>query len=202
MTAKDRGSKSNTAIGSSMWRSFFYALGYILILTGAQTLVLDHVVTVRAIRLPNIVRNALDGDVTSNSQPLANLGYGGAGAPGLAGRSGLAPNNVPQRSQLGFSNNSFGPSESRFGPSRFAGPQYGHYGGPRVDYAPQYGNASREAIQMQQAGFQQVAAGGPQRINDPQRQVFYTRDWMPWSLLAIGTMVVLYTRSWHRTNQD
>ena len=184
-----------------MWRSFFYALGYILIISGVQTLVLDHVVTARAIRLPKIVRNAIDDDLANGRQPLANVNYGGAGLSPNGG-AGLSVNAADRGSQVGFSNNSFGPSNSRFGPSRFAGPQYGHYGGPRVDYAPQYAGAGGEARQMQQAGFQQVAAGSPLQLNDSQRQIFYTRDWMPWSLLAIGTMVVLYTRSWQTGNHD
>lgn len=49
------------------------------------------------------------------------------------------------------------------------------------------------ASPFQNAGFsQQQGPALPRRV---QRRVYHTKDWMPWSLLAAGTIVVLYSYS-------
>ena len=53
--------------------------------------------------------------------------------------------------------------------------------------------APYSASPFQNAGFsQQLNPARPRRIH---RRVYYTKDWMPWSLLAAGTIVVLYSYS-------
>lgn len=44
---------------------------------------------------------------------------------------------------------------------------------------------------FQQAGYQNYAGPAPRSPN----RVVQTKDWMPWSLLATGTIIVLYTYS-------
>ncbi len=59
--------------------------------------------------------------------------------------------------------------------------------------APSTAVAPYSASPFQNAGFRQPqGAGLPRRI---QRRVYHTKDWMPWSLLAAGTIVVLYSYS-------
>jgi len=42
--------------------------------------------------------------------------------------------------------------------------------------------------------FQQASFGTPNPVGKPTPTVLYTpKDWMPWSLLAVGSIVVIYT---------
>ena len=49
-------------------------------------------------------------------------------------------------------------------------------------------------VYYQQAGYQSYTAAAPQPPSLASR-VVQTRDWMPWSLLATGAIIVLYTYS-------
>lgn len=44
---------------------------------------------------------------------------------------------------------------------------------------------------FQQAGYQNF----PGQVSQSPNRVVQTKDWMPWSLLATGTIIVLYTYS-------
>jgi hypothetical protein len=67
-------------------------------------------------------------------------------------------------------------SGSRFGPSRFSGPRSGGYGGPRVDLS---------------------RSGQPRGP-----RVIVSKEWMPWSLLAAGAIIFLYTSSHGRSAKE
>ena len=49
-------------------------------------------------------------------------------------------------------------------------------------------------VYYQQASYQPYTATAAQQVNVPPR-VVQTKDWMPWSLLATGAIIVLYTYS-------
>jgi len=52
----------------------------------------------------------------------------------------------------------------------------------------------------QQAGFQPNARNG--QVGPFRPRVVQTKDWMPWSLLATGAIIVLYTYSLPRGHRD
>lgn len=74
--------------------------------------------------------------------------------------------------------------QSPYGPSRFQDP-----------FAPSAGTAGGSNPTFGLAGFRNGndAAAGPKKVRKTRKVP--TRDWMPWSLLAAGTIVVLYTKS-------
>jgi len=122
-----------------------------------------------------------------------------AGIPNAVGsNTGQFPGILPTSSSSGSGYS----SQSRFGPSRFAGPANGGYGGGRIGYGQnsQFGNpqAGRISAPSQLASSSTLVrpefAG---RARGPIRQII-TKDWMPWSLIAVGAVVFLYTHSSRR----
>ncbi len=53
------------------------------------------------------------------------------------------------------------------------------------------GSPSQMGSPFQQVGY----SGNVQRPNNGPNRVVQTKDWMPWSLLATGAIIVLYTYS-------
>jgi hypothetical protein len=163
-----------------MWRAFFFAVGTMLIILGLECLVTERFV-VQGARIPGFVAKVLDG---ASKQP-------GSGPHG--------------------SNQSPAQTASSFGPSRlndnFAGPYQpagNYYGG-----VPSSSQGSNANPQFSLAGFgkqQSTTApatppwqgvgrqpnSGSTRV---QSRVIQPKDWMPWSLLAAGSLVVLYTNT-------
>lgn len=183
-----------------MWRSFFLAVGIGLMLLGVEALVFERVVVNDSAKLPAFLNGIFEKDV-SDSFGLANNVRGPANSalPNPALRTSNASNfqRVPYT------------SESNFGPSRFSGPQSGNYGGGRVDlsrsginsnniqtgnaFPVSFGNGGNPAG----AG---LAVGGPGQVLRPKTIV--TKDWMPWSLLAAGAIIFLYTSSHGRSRSE
>lgn len=191
-----------------MWRSLFYAVGIGLFSLGLQGLVVEHVLVPKDTKLQKLVRKILDDDSPKRQNNVAVLPVGNVGsnpqqnyAWGSQPRQAAAP--APTRQSFGAN------TGSRFGPSRFSGPAYGTgYGGGRVASAPQNG-AGFGGFQNQNQGNAQLAGyrtSGTTTRPAAQKpialQKFLVREWMPWSLLASGAIIFLYTHTLHRRRID
>lgn len=183
-----------------MWRSFFLAVGIGLMLLGVEALVFERVVVNESAKLPNFLnglfeKDYLDSFAYANYSPeQSNLG----------GQNPLLPNS----DRANFQRIPYA-SQSRFGPSRFSGPRSGNYGGGRVDLSRSGLNSNN--IQTANAfpvSFPNGASpAGASRDIESQRQIrgprtILTKDWMPWSLLAAGAIIFLYTSSHGRSRNE
>lgn len=183
-----------------MWRSFFLAVGIGLMLLGVEALVFERVVVNESAKLPKFLNGLFEKDL-SNS--FAYTDY----LPGQANQT--FPN--PAMQNANDSNFQRVPysSESRFGPSRFSGPRSGNYGGGRIDLSRSGMNSNRsqtaEAFPVAFSnGGNRVGTGRdlgiPGEISGP--RTIITKDWMPWSLLAAGAIIFLYTSSHGRSRSE
>ena len=162
-----------------MWRAFFFAVVIMLIITGLECLVTQQFV-IHGARVPNFVAAMLfDGPADKITTPT-NEGFRMAQAGYQAPRSTTR--------------------NSGFGSSSFGDPY-----GTENNYRRQNGNQRSE---FSLAGFgQRRSEIAPMATPKPKQQsqttvigpdktgVFRPQDWLPWSLLAAGTLVVLYTNS-------
>lgn len=163
-----------------MWRAFFFAVGTMLIIMGLECLVIERFV-VQDARIPGFVAQVLDGSPQE-------LGGG------------------PFTYQNGA-----GSAASPFGPSRFNDdfanqnqPLGNFYGGvpnsgQRQDTNSQFSLAGFGKQRSTIAPLKQRATGRsfqsyPRSVR-PQTRIVEPKDWMPWSLLAAGSLVVLYTNT-------
>lgn len=173
-----------------MWRSFFFAVGIGLMVLGAEALVFERIVINRSAKLPKFLNGLYEKGISDSFA--------------LSDSTQIQPFSAqvqpPNKSGFPFGSQSSA-AGSQFGPSRFSGPQYGNYGGGRVDlsrsglttnrnqtagptaYPVSFGSPSAEAISGGTTGPRYV----PRTI--------VTKDWMPWSLLAAGAIIFLYTSS-------
>ena len=181
-----------------MWRSLFYSFGIGLFALGLQSLILDHVLVPKNTKIQKLIKKIFDDDspavakVQAPQQPVNNTRNG---SPNWA-RQAQAPN----------SSQSFGTNTgSRFGPSRFSGPAYGTgYGGPRVQSNPManqrgfsgYQNQGRPNGQF--VGYRSSSPTVTAAKTPVPMQKIQIREWMPWSLLASGAIIFLYTHTLYR----
>ena len=186
-----------------MWRSFFYAVGIGLFLMGGQALVTDHVVVPKDTRLQKLITKVLsDGESkTANGGTIQTS----PGAP-YQSQFGAYPNTgAAQGGNYPYN------SGSRFGPSRFSGPTYGDYRGGQSGFGQQsqngfqnrgpnqFGNGAPTPAQL--AAYRGVQSTQSAKPKIPM-QKFKIREWMPWSLLALGAIIFLYTHSTGRNHGE
>jgi len=200
-----------------MWRAFFFAVGATLVIFGLQCLVVDHIVVANGTRVPGFIATFLVGGKPNNNGGAPQLAL-----PNLAVQSYSRPpevnlqrpfqNAVQANRQAGLSSG----IGSRFGPSRFTDSQFsntdlpsniGYYGG--VPFSNRQSRNQQQGSQFSLAGYggqgfngssasgQVVGAGrfSPVTLGRGGSRIFKPSEWMPWGLLAIGTLVVLYTNS-------
>ena len=183
-----------------MWRSFFLAVGISLMLLGVEALVFERFVVNQTAKLPKFLNGIFEKDLAGNFARTNNL-------PGQANPAFQNPSfqtsNASNFQRVPFS------SESRFGPSRFSGPQAGNYGGGRVDLSrsginsnnPQSGAAFPVAFANR--ANPAVAGGGIGSFGQTRGpRTIVTKDWMPWSLLAAGAIIFLCTSSYGRSRSE
>lgn len=151
-----------------MWRAFFFSVGTILFILGLQCLVVDKFYVNQNGRVSDLVNKALN--------VIDSSGTSGANQP----NSMVAGQNRATLPNTGTS--------SAYGPSRFQ----------TAPYSPAQFNSNNPANYggqgFQSAGFPQPTTGSGNVAVKPSRPL-KTEDWMPWSLLAVGTIIVLYTKS-------
>lgn len=170
-----------------MWRALFYAVGSMTILLGVQSLAFEQVQLAPGKDALQIIKRLLRDE--------------GAG-PAVA-RPEIANLAVRSNDDRRFFQSA---SDSTFGPSRFPS---GGFGGTTFSAAPyrdlkqsgglavrsgQASNVPPADFASYQTGSQRTGAEAAGLTLKPGR-VIQSKDWMPWSLLAIGAVIVLYTRS-------
>jgi len=193
-----------------MWRSLFYAVGIGLFSLGLQTLVVEHVTVPKNTKFQRLMKKVFEDDksVAVNGQPGSNrVAANQAQAAPNWGQQAQASNQGPVANQ-GYAAN----AGSRFGPSRFSGPAYGTgYGGSRVNAnpvrrAPLFGGSQQNPVQnrtnAQFARFGTQQQRAPAVQSPAKLQKVIVREWMPWSLLASGAIVFLYTHTHQRRRYD
>jgi len=156
-----------------MWRSFFFAVGVMLIIFGFECLVADRFEISSSARIPKAVTKLFD-------------------------------DGESQKPGFGRFNGSDG-GGSQFGPSRFNSPFDNNQSLADANY---YGGVSSASLRQPAKRPFSLAGFGSNRsrngdqpspqailVQGKDSRIVYTKDWMPWSLLAAGTLVVLYTNS-------
>lgn len=204
-----------------MWRAFFFAVGATLIILGGQGLVVDHLEIANGTRLPSFIakrlkvggqnagqrKNAPFGPTDSNhnlaqqfpnnaqrSPAQANTGLfrqnGSLFGPSRLAESQFSntklPADVSYYGGVPFSNRQSGGSQTQFA----SGPQNQNSQFSLAGYDGRHGQAASQfGVERQRSGLSPLTlGGGGSRLVKPP-------EWMPWGLLAIGTLVVLYTKS-------
>ncbi len=184
-----------------MWRAFFYGLGTTLILLGAQCLVVDHIVVADSRRVPSLVARILDKIPQEQSKPFSSTPN--RSEQSVWGKPGFT---VAQESQFGPSrfespyNNSNSSNNQLFGQQAgFGGAfpnqqnQWSQQGNPPFSLAGYNGTTDTNS-----GAFGQKNPGASSTTGSSKAQIIKHKDWMPWFLLAVGTLVVLYTNSTSR----
>lgn len=175
---------------------------------GVEALIFERVTLNPEVNLPPFAQRILTPDASSPSIALPSrdqYAFGGTnqvgGIPNVVGaNAGQVPRVLPASSNVGGYS-----SQSRFGPSRFAGPANGGYGGGRIGFGQNsLGNAGagRNTAPTQLASNSTpigIRSAGGRR--GPIKQII-TKDWMPWSLIAVGAVVFLYTHTSRRRYSD
>ena len=164
-----------------MWRSFFFAVGIILIFIGLQCLAVQEFRIDKNNRLFAFAKRANRAiDATAGKVPQNG---GGLQIQNSAGA------NYANQQQFSL------PSSASYygGPSRFQTSSYqSAYGGnPQLSRQSLSANSVSNTTNIGQAGF---------NTNLPQQrpkmlQNYPVTDWMPWGFLAAGTIISLYTNS-------
>ena len=170
-----------------MWRSFFLAFGTFAIIVGFETMVVDQFAMTNVRRIPKIV--------TVTARNLVNP----ASPSGGQNLRVSAPQNSYQMPTL---NRPLVPGPSVTGPARYTGTQSATFNRIQDPTVSKYGSPQQSGLGF--AGFQKgseistsppMAAIPTPNFSLRQPRLIQTADWMPWSLLAAGTIIVLYTQS-------
>ncbi len=162
-----------------MWRAFFFAVGIMLIITGLECLVTQQFV-IHGARVPNFVAAMLFDSPSETNAPAYN------DSTLIAQNRYQAPRQTARNS--GFGSSSFGDPYQTEGNYRRQNANQrsdfslASFGQRRTEIAPM---AAPEVKQPTQTTL----------IGPDKNGVFRPQDWLPWSLLAAGTLVVLYTNS-------
>jgi hypothetical protein len=175
-----------------MWRAFFFAVGYLLMFLGLQSLVFERVQLSQEAKVPPFIRRMLH-DPAAPSQPSVYSRQ----APAVASRPVI---DLRSRALGGGTGLGYGPSRftnGGFGGGSFSAAPYRNH----VDSRPttfsvssgQPGGVPRVDLAGYRSPVSQPATTGTGEYKLP--KVIQAQDWMPWSLLAGGFVIVLYTQS-------
>lgn len=85
--------------------------------------------------------------------------------------------------------NGYGSASSSFGPSRFGDNPFSTASNQRSQFNSPFNLAGQRS-------------GAPMVANSKIGRIVHTEDWMPWSLIAAGTIVTLYTHSLRSSYQQ
>lgn len=173
-----------------MWRALFFAVGCMTIFLGLQSLAFEQVQLAPGKDALQIVKRLLREDGARSGAVAVTPARVNSSVDGQVFRTA---------------------SDSSFGPSRFSN---GGFGGTTFSAAPyrdltQNQNNGLAVRSGQSASIPRVDLAGYQTRAEQTRsqqslggtvtatagRVIRSKDWMPWSLLAIGAVIVLYTRS-------
>ena len=162
-----------------MWRAFFFAVGIMLIITGLECLVTQQFV-IHGARVATFVAAMLFDSPSETNAPAPSASFP------VAQNRYQAPR--PAARNSGFGSSSFGD------PYQTEGNYRRQNGNQRSDFSlAGFGQRRNEIAPMAKPEVKrqnQTTLIGPDKTG-----VFRPQDWLPWSLLAAGTLVVLYTNS-------
>ncbi len=177
-----------------MWRAFFLAIGIMLIILGVECTVVGRFQISQDANLPLAVEKMLAGEGWGGDLSSGNL----ANSEGNIGMmpSRYAANVAPPQPIQGYGG--MPTVSSQYGPSRFSSGQFGN------DQFSSFGSNSNKPSQTANSQFS-LAGFGSRPASDSNTsltlnrggtsRLVQTKDWMPWSLIAAGTIIVLYTKS-------
>ena len=188
-----------------MWRSFFYALGAFLMTLGTEALVFEQADLNPDSKLPKLLQR-LGNAPAGRSYPAENYAFAQGAQSSAQPFSGSLPQLQANGQNFGLGNQpSTVPSrfgQSRFGPSRFSGPATGGYGGARVSANSPTNQSGTQAFPGQLAGYAGTGSASSSISPRPQfrgeTRTIVTKDWMPWSLIAVGGVIFFYTHNSRR----
>lgn len=166
-----------------MWRSLFLALGVFSIILGLETMFVEQVAMTTVRRYPKFL-SSKSGDIAiqNGANPVFDRPFSGNNpAPIFKTPSNTYGSQYPG-TQSGAFNRLFGGSNSQ--PQNRPG--FGLAGFSNKSVASDYEGGIASAIKSPT-----ITADVPARTTT--KRVIYTKDWMPWSLMAAGTVIVLYT---------
>ena len=163
-----------------MWRSFFFAVGIVLVLVGLQSLAVEEFRVDKNNRLFSFAQRANRAiEATSTRDNFRSQ-------DGIGLSNGQGSNLANQRQ---FSLPS---SESYYGgPSRFQTSSYQSAYGGASQLSQQSRSTNPGAANFSQVGFNNNTANMRPRA----LKSYPVSDWMPWGFLAAGTIISLYTKS-------
>lgn len=161
-----------------MRRAFFFAVGIMLVITGLECLVTQQFV-IHGAQVPNFVAEILFDNFTDGSNSSSEnfqIAEGGYQAPRSTTRNS------------GFGSSSFDD------PYRTDSNRRRQNGNQRSDFSlAGFGQRRTEIAPMAVPKVRQESQ--TTLIGPVETGVFRPQDWLPWSLLAAGALVVLYTNS-------
>ena len=181
---------------------FFYALGAFLMTLGTEALVFEQADLNPDAKLPKILQRLRNSNAPAGyNYPAENYAFSQGGQNSAQPFSGSLPQLQTNGQNPGIANSAssaFG-GQSRYGPSRFAGPAAGGYGGPRISANSPINQTSSQAFPGQLAGYGGSRTADPRSSPRPQisgeTRTIVTKDWMPWSLIAVGGVIFFYTHN-------
>ena len=165
-----------------MWRSFFFAVGIILIFIGLQCLVVEEFrvdKNSRVFAVASKANRAFDSSSRGDFRPQNQLDTLGNQTANLANR---------QRFSLPSSESYYG------GPSRF---QAANYPTPQSAYGSSHTPFAQQSLAANQVS-NSIPIGIGNTASRPRVKAlrsYPVKDWMPWGFLAAGTIISLYTNS-------
>jgi len=177
-------------VTGAMWRALFFAFGSMTIFLGLQSLAFEQIQLAPGKGALQIVKRLLRDDGGSARSIAAAPGEVDSPAAGQVFRSASGSSFGPSR----FTNGGFGGTTFSAAPYRDLTQNQNNglavrsgqsTSIPRVDLAGYQTRAEQASSQQSQFGSVAATPG----------RVIQSKDWMPWSLLAIGAVIVLYTRS-------
>jgi len=166
-----------------MWRAFFYAVGTMLVILGVQCVLVGRFQLSNEATIPETAKRFISGLESSRdpggqpSNPYSNspLIENSSANRGFGGRPAPSSSYGPSRFEDRYSGN-----------DRFFSGSGGQQNRPMefANYTTGNNNAANSAVEPRSS------------------RVISTEDWMPWSLIAAGAIVLIYTHSFQRVSHD
>ena len=169
-----------------MWRSFFFAVGTMLIILGAQCIIVGEFSVSTDSSIAKIGKRVINSGQNAFSSNEMAVELQQAGMPTETnysrGYGGQLGGNSSQR------NSTYG--DSRMSGNRFGNDQF-------FNAIPTSSNSNSPFQLPGRANSTNPTQTVSQSLGQTAKpKVIQTEDWMPWSLIAAGAIVVLYTKSW------
>lgn len=165
-----------------MWRALFHAIGVMLIVVGLECTVVQQFKIASDAKLPKFVDKMLaqQGKATTKTEVAQ-----------------FSPEVAPPQPISGYGG--WPQPVSQYGPSRISRTAMGNDQFFAQNHATSLNSStsSGNTGQFSLAGFgARLQSPSPTKVSKPAKvKQLSTKDWMPWSLIAAGTIIVLYTKS-------